>query len=232
METIYIQNVFMCKFNFIMTESEFNRTREELLENISELFLKYGLRSTSMDDICSHLKISKKTLYQYFSNKDDLVEQIMMHRRNNYRTQKDIEDIFDLRIILESYAIRRSGQNLTSAYAEKLNAFMDTLIYYHKAADLQNYINADTGLHQLIIELSGNNLVISTYERVYSMVQQFRIYSLTSKERFDESVTEHTNIIQNILSGNAREADRINRTHLELAREKIIVYLNKKDALP
>ena len=114
-------------------------------------------------------------------------------------TQKDIEDIFDLRIILESYAIRRSGQNLTSAYAEKLNAFMDTLIYYHKAADLQNYINADTGLHQLIIELSGNNLVISTYERVYSMVQQFRIYSLTSKERFDESVTEHTKIIQNIL---------------------------------
>lgn len=83
----------MCKFNFIMTESEFNRTREELLENISELFLKYGLRSTSMDDICSHLKISKKTLYQYFSNKDDLVEQIMMHRRNNYRTQKDIEEL-------------------------------------------------------------------------------------------------------------------------------------------
>ena len=93
METIYIQNVFMCKFNFIMTESEFNRAREELLENISELFLKYGLRSTSMDDNCSHLKISKKTLYQYFSNKDDLVEQIMMHRRNNYRTQKDIEEL-------------------------------------------------------------------------------------------------------------------------------------------
>lgn len=46
-----------------------------------------------MDDICSHLKISKKTLYQYFSNKDDLVEQIMMHRRNNYRTQKDIEEL-------------------------------------------------------------------------------------------------------------------------------------------
>ena len=47
-----------------MTENEFYRTKEELLENISELFLKYGLRSTSMDDICSHLKISKKTLYQ------------------------------------------------------------------------------------------------------------------------------------------------------------------------
>lgn len=76
-----------------MTESEFNRIKEELLENISELFLKYGLRSTSMDDICSHLKISKKTLYQYFTNKDDVVEQVLLHRRDNHRTQKDIQEL-------------------------------------------------------------------------------------------------------------------------------------------
>lgn len=76
-----------------MTESEFYRTKEELLENISELFLKYGLRSTSMEDICTHLKISKKTLYQYFSNKDDVVEQVLLQRRNNHRIQKDLEEL-------------------------------------------------------------------------------------------------------------------------------------------
>ena len=70
-----------------MTESEINRTKEELLENISELFLKYGLRSTSMDDICSHLKISKKTLYQHFSNKDDVVEQVLLYRRNSHQVK-------------------------------------------------------------------------------------------------------------------------------------------------
>ena len=76
-----------------MTESEFYRTKEELLENISELFLKYGLRSTSMDDICSHLKISKKTLYQFFSNKDDLVEQVLLQRIDSRRIQKDLEQL-------------------------------------------------------------------------------------------------------------------------------------------
>lgn len=76
-----------------MTESEFYRTKEELLENVSELFLKYGLRSTSMDDICSHLKISKKTLYQFFSNKDDLVEQVLLQRRDSRRIQKDLEQL-------------------------------------------------------------------------------------------------------------------------------------------
>lgn len=76
-----------------MTEQEVNRTKDELLENISDIFLKYGLRSTSMDDICTHLKISKKTLYQFFNNKDDVVEQVMIYRRANRRAQKNLEKL-------------------------------------------------------------------------------------------------------------------------------------------
>ena len=62
-------------------EENTNQFNEELLASISEIFLKYGLRSTSMDDIATHLKISKKTLYQQFTNKDDVVEQVMLYRR-------------------------------------------------------------------------------------------------------------------------------------------------------
>lgn len=41
------------------------------------LFMKYGIKSLTMDDISSHLGISKKTLYQYVSDKKDLVMQGM-----------------------------------------------------------------------------------------------------------------------------------------------------------
>jgi len=41
------------------------------------VFLKYGIRSVSMDDICRELGMSKKTLYQYFGNKSDLVNRIL-----------------------------------------------------------------------------------------------------------------------------------------------------------
>ena len=54
--------------------------KEELVAAISGLFLTYGLRSTSMDDIAAHLKVSKKTLYQIFENKDDVVEQVVFYR--------------------------------------------------------------------------------------------------------------------------------------------------------
>lgn len=79
-----------------MTANESKQLKEELLENISDLFLKYGLRSTSMEDICTHLKISKKTLYQLFSNKDDIVEQVMVYRRNNYHTQQQLKKLRQL----------------------------------------------------------------------------------------------------------------------------------------
>lgn len=62
-----------------MEESKNNR--EKLIARISDLFLRYGLRSTSMDDLAMQLKMSKKTLYQYFANKEDLVEQVVLYRR-------------------------------------------------------------------------------------------------------------------------------------------------------
>jgi TetR/AcrR family transcriptional regulator, cholesterol catabolism regulator len=48
-------------------------TREKILAGVESLFMKYGIRSVSMDDIARQLGISKKTLYQHFADKDELV---------------------------------------------------------------------------------------------------------------------------------------------------------------
>jgi len=41
------------------------------------MFLKYGIRSVSMDDIANNLGMSKKTLYQYYADKDELVDAVV-----------------------------------------------------------------------------------------------------------------------------------------------------------
>ncbi len=51
--------------------------KERILLKARELFLQYGIRSVSMDDIANHLGISKKTLYQYFIDKDELVSEVV-----------------------------------------------------------------------------------------------------------------------------------------------------------
>ena len=50
--------------------------QERILHTADDLFRKYGVRSVTMDDLAKHLSISKKTLYQYYTDKDALVHKI------------------------------------------------------------------------------------------------------------------------------------------------------------
>lgn len=47
--------------------------KERILLKARELFQQYGVKSITMDEIASQLGVSKKTIYQFFSDKDELV---------------------------------------------------------------------------------------------------------------------------------------------------------------
>jgi AcrR family transcriptional regulator len=51
-------------------------TKERILLKAHDLFNRYGIRSVSMDDIAAQLGMSKKTLYQYYTDKDELVNAV------------------------------------------------------------------------------------------------------------------------------------------------------------
>jgi AcrR family transcriptional regulator len=52
--------------------------RDKILISAADLFLNYGFKSVTMDDIANKLGISKKTIYQHFDNKTKLVEATTM----------------------------------------------------------------------------------------------------------------------------------------------------------
>lgn len=58
-------------------------TETKLLISIRDLFVKFGIKSLTMDDIARQLGISKKTLYLSFSNKKDLVKKVMEYQISN-----------------------------------------------------------------------------------------------------------------------------------------------------
>ena len=76
--------------------------------------------------------------------------------------------------------------------------------------------------------LGDNSIVSSTYYRVGSMNQQFRVLSLSVHQRFEESLGEHRQIIHALIEGKTELAEQVNHRHLELARECIKEQLEKK----
>ena len=77
--------------------------KSRIIVESKALFLKLGIRSVSMDDIANQLGMSKKTIYQLFADKDELVDniidadiqQIQADCTNCCETAKDaIDEIF------------------------------------------------------------------------------------------------------------------------------------------
>lgn len=47
--------------------------KNRIVQRAAELFIKYGIRSVTLDEIARDLGISKKTIYQHFTDKDEIV---------------------------------------------------------------------------------------------------------------------------------------------------------------
>lgn len=80
-------------------------TQNRILQKADELFRRYGIRAVTLDEIANNLGISKKTIYQYFEDKDALVDVVMMAEfEYNYQnclksrdTSKDaVDEIFKM----------------------------------------------------------------------------------------------------------------------------------------
>jgi AcrR family transcriptional regulator len=51
--------------------------KDRILAKAADLFMRYGIKSITMDEIASSLGMSKKTIYQFFTDKDDLVSAVI-----------------------------------------------------------------------------------------------------------------------------------------------------------
>jgi len=68
--------------------------KERIKLQAGDLFMKYGVRSVSMDDIANRLGMSKKTIYQYYADKDELVDAVIVNEitHNENCCQIDINE--------------------------------------------------------------------------------------------------------------------------------------------
>lgn len=57
---------------------------ERILNKAQELMFQSGVKHVTMDDLANQLGISKKTIYQYFKDKDSLVSSVVEHELTNH----------------------------------------------------------------------------------------------------------------------------------------------------
>jgi AcrR family transcriptional regulator len=68
--------------------------RDRIIEGAAELFRTYGIKSVTMDSLASHVGMSKRTLYEVFSDKDELLIGVLqwMAEKHNGLVKRILDD--------------------------------------------------------------------------------------------------------------------------------------------
>ncbi len=101
--------------------------KEKILHTALDLFMKYGIRDMSIQRIIEPLGISTKTVYKYFRNKEDILEQVLAliqeNRFNSFKAYKEERNAVSLLLDTWYFAVE-SGLNVN-------NKFFEDLAYYY-----------------------------------------------------------------------------------------------------
>lgn len=96
--------------------------KDRIQQKANDLFRRYGVKSITMDEIAAHLGASKKTIYQYFSDKDELVEAVVKETiafsqktcDENRDTSRDaVDELFQAMVLVQQIF---SGMNPAMMY--------------------------------------------------------------------------------------------------------------------
>jgi TetR/AcrR family transcriptional regulator, cholesterol catabolism regulator len=171
-------------------------TKERILVKAGELFMQFGIRSVSMDDIANNLGMSKKTLYQYYADKDELVHAVF--NAHIARMQVDCQQsqhisrdaIHELFITLEQIADEFSSMNPMVLHdMEKFHfkAFQVFIQYKEKFLAEMVRQNIERGIREELYRPDLNVEVLTRY-RLGTMLMPFDV-SIFPPGRFGLSDT-------------------------------------------
>lgn len=146
METFLLIKVSIVNLPIIFMEQQ-----KEILSRVHPLFQEHGAKTVTMDDVAQNCGISKKTLYQHFSNKEILLKQIIQYIHNEI--QNIIQQILKL-----NYNPIQEQFELQNAIFKFIKSDQDIFMYEMMKYYPQLYDIHTSQMYVLVYETLGKNM--------------------------------------------------------------------------
>ncbi len=167
------------------------RTKEKkLIESGTELFLRYGVKRVTVEEICNHAETSKMTFYKYFTNKNDILkrvlEKLITENRKQFTSIMESDLPFNKKIEKTILMKIEQAGNVSNEFTEDLFKHADSEVknfmqqnlddsfqlirkFYGEAqhrGDIRKDIKLDFIFFMLkeLIELSSNRTLLTMYK--------------------------------------------------------------------
>ncbi len=200
-----------------LAESVYARLREDILLGR----LSSGTPLTEKE-LADRLNISRTPIREALRRlqEDGLVE--IRHGRGAWVKQvsfRDIVEAYEIRMLVEPYAARQAASHLSAECAQRLRQMLDMFREPTLTIELPRRWQIDAQLHDVILDAAGNSLL---REMIWDLrMRTERAFTYIADERLEMFRQEHVVVIQTIVNGDAVNAERLMREHLEHARDSL-----------
>ena len=141
-------------------------------------------------------------------------------------TEKDLEDIYLIRIQLEGMVAALAAKNSNNKEKlDRLKEALDLQEFYLNKKDADQIKHMDNRFHNMLYELSGSMVFYDTLLPLHKKVQKYRKASVESNSRALASVEEHRKIYEAVAKGDCDLAAKYASLHAENAFN----HIRKKD---
>ena len=184
---------------------------KEILERVLVLYMKYGIKSITMDDVARELSISKKTLYLYVKDKADLVDKAVEHQLSVHRCEIakiDTQKLNAIDILIQaSKFVCEQFKNMNSSVSydmqkyypnswSKIVDYRSSHIFEHIKLNMQ--LGIEQGLYRSDLNIDIiSHLYVLKMEEVFLRTDDGILKKFTSEEIFNTMFHYHIRAITN-----------------------------------
>lgn len=209
----------MLKNDYSLTEKVYHNLRSDILtgafkdkDELKEntIAKTYGVSRTPVREAIRQLAL--EGLVDTIPNKGAFVHSIH---------EKDVNDVYAMRSLLEGLAARWAVENITTEYIETMEEILYMSEYYRKKGNWEQVYKCDNKFHDILYAASGSYLLEHMLHTFHEYVQKVRKYILTDENRSRESFKEHAAILEAIKNKQADEAAALATQHIANAVDRL-----------
>lgn len=211
--------------------------KERILATLREAILSGELRpgQTLVEtELASQMGVSRAPLREAIQilNTEGLLETIAYHGTTVKKlTKTDIEELYSLRIVLETFAIRRIISQKNPAHVQRLHELFNDMRNAADQDDIKGVNAIDRQFHDTLIELSDHKLLISTWSAVAMRVRQVMALRNMRNSDIKQIARNHIPLIEAIENGDEEKAVEYITAHVASAGDLIAEYWPDDDTL-
>jgi len=146
----------------------------------------------------------------------------------NVLTEKDIENLYEFRMALETAIVRAIIPRLTEEDMERIEGIYAKELGAIEGDDRRGYLKIDREFHFSLASFSDNHYMISALENVRDLIDWMGWKALLRKERMLEVYEEHGRIIQKLKERDTEGAVRMMQEHIWITKENVLRWFRRK----